>query len=334
MSNSNPLVVQLFFRTLAMELRTNRKILASTLASYLSHMSTLLTEQGWPFAHCVHSTLLTRLMSGWKREDILNHPARLTAQIPATCAVMAHFLQVAARLYAGNPIMILEVQSCGALMYYAALRAAEGPAASVSARDDVTSHHIRADSVYVRFPGHPSTFHPVVRGSVFPQGQKPSSFDFFQDHSKNMVRGAGQISIHPNPNPEKKPFCAVALLWRYVTTCPPPPGGAFFPNILSGHITTVMHATATDLSLDPSRMSARAIRPGSASMIRSLKSNLVQQSELDSIAAHGRWLCDMSGTYSHDCADSRQRLIAPSLYNDSFMSIKYLVWYYMTPIAR
>ena len=335
MSESSPDVVQLFFRTLALELRANRHIQSSTIACYLSHMTTLLTEQGWHFAPHVHSPLLSRMLSGWRREDILNKPARLSEQIPATCAVMVRFFDVAARIYANNPRLLAEVQACGAIMYCSALRPGEAAATTVSGRDEEdTSHHLRTDAAFVRFPDDPTKFYPVTEGTVFPHGKIPSSFDFHQDSSKNNDRGAGHVTIFPNPNPGKTPFCAVDILWRYISAFPPPPGGAFFPDILASTISNVMHVTATELSLDPRRMSARAIRPGSTSMIRSVKNNLLQQTELAYIAAHGRWNTDMSGTYSHDCVDSRGQVIAPSLYNDRFMTINYLVWYYMTPIAR
>jgi hypothetical protein len=328
MNDSSPLSVALMFRMVACHLRETRKgrrnepIKAETIDQYISHMSSLLSEQGWP--HCAHirSPTLKMVLKGFHREDLLANPKRLTSSIPATAAVMAIFFTIAARVYAFQPRKSAEVQAAAALTYYLALRANEGAAKSVSTRD-------RDEDT----PDTQDAHHPATEGTPFPTGQHPTSVDVLQDSTKtSQARGSSHRSAHLNPRPDKQPFCVVSIVWEYIQRFPPPRNGAFFPTTLSSDTTAIMKLTAIQTNLDPTRLSARCLRSGSVTMLRNMKHQLIEAQELVQIRDHGQWSGnDGERTYSHDSPDARKLLVAPSLYDAGFMTIAYLVWFYMTP---
>jgi hypothetical protein len=337
MTLTSPESVQFMFRQMAMYLRVTRQIQSSTINQYVSHCVTGLGEIGWSNAVHIRSPLLAKLLQGWFREDIEANPQRLTSSIPATADVMRVFFIVAKILFHDNPRKLAEVCACGALTYYMALRANEGAAKSVSARDDAEtpdSHHLHTRHVFLRFNGS-TEFFPTCVGTVYPPNQIPSSVDVIQDSTKNTLqRGSQHRGAHHNPRTDKLPFDVVDIVWAYVSAFPPPPSGAFFPSITSADLTYTMQQTAIhpDVQLDPTRLTARCLRPGSATMMRNMKNQLVQQEDLLRIRDHGQWAGNVGAhVYAHQSPDSEKILVAPSLYDSGFMSIMYLRWFYMTP---
>ena len=337
LTNVSPENVCLTFRTFAIYLRNKRKIKSNTIDQYITHCKTTLTQQSWHGSEHIRSPLLTMLLRGWHRQDILLCPARLTASIPATASVMEVFFQVASARYASNPRLCAEVKASAAATFYLALRSAEGASASSSTRDSDSpdSHHMRADKAFFRFPND-NQFYLAAQGTVFPANKIPTSFDFLQDTSKNtMDRGSAHRGAHRNPNPTGKPFDVVLILWDYVTRFPPPSTGAFFPNITTTDLTTTMQQTANhpSIALDPHRLTTRCMRSGSVTMLRNMKNKLIHQRDLETIRDHGNWAGDIGAAiYSHDSPDAEQLVKAPSLYDNGFMTPHYLRWFYMTPM--
>jgi len=308
-------------------------------------MASLLGETGWVHAANIRSPVLKMMLKGYRREDILACPKRLSCSIPATAAVMAEFFITARQVYSTQPHTLSEVSCAAALTYYMSLRANEGAAKTVAMRnnsdvdhdaeespDTEDGHHLLAKHVFLRFKDDPK-FYPAVQGTIFPLGQTPIYLDVIQDSTKtSMARGSQHRSAHPNPNPDKSPFCVIAIAWEYITNFPPPANGAFFPTTLSSHTTTIMHLTADRVGLDRARLSARCVRSGSVSMMRNMKHHLIEAQELIQIRDHGRWAGDTgSHVYAHQNPDAQRLLIAPSLYDSGFMTIAYLRWFYMTP---
>ena len=325
------------FQTFALFLRTERAVKSTTIDQYVSHCSTGLTEQGWQGAPHIRSAILSKLIQGWYREDIRDNPLRLTSSIPATASVMEVFFTIASEQYIHDPHKSAEIQACAAATYYMALRAAEGAASSTTTRDGEPSpdaHHIRANKAYFRFKDDP-IFYPAVAGTVFPSGATPTSFDIIMDTSKNFThRGSSHRGAHRNPNPSGKPFDVVLIIWNYVSRFPPSATGAFFPNIVASDLTTIMKLTANHptVRLDPLRLTARCMRSGSATMLRNMKNNLIEQRDLAAIRDHGQWSSDVgSQVYAHASPDAERLVVAPSLYDSGFMTLHYLRWFYMTP---
>ena len=279
------------------------------------------------------------MLDGWYRQDIKKNPKRLTSTIPATAAVMEFFFQVATHQYRHDPRRSAEIQACAAATYYMALRPAEGAASTSQARDGLPelspdAHHLLADKVCFRFKNDPN-FYLAHAGTVFPAGKIPESMDILQDTGKNFLqRGSAHRSANRNPNPDGKPFDVVLLVWDYVSRFPPPPQGPFFPNITTHDITVTMQLTARhpSVQLDPNRLTARCLRSGSATMLRNMKNNLINQQDLAMIRDHGQWSSDVgSRIYAHDNPDANRLLVAPTLYDSGFMTLHYLRWFYMSP---
>ena len=340
MKNCSPASVNTMFQTFSIYLRDTRGIQSTTIGQYLSHCATTLREQQWQGADHIHSPILAKLLSGWHREDIHRNPARLKASIPATAAVMTVFFKIAAHYFRHDPRKSAEIQACAATTYYMALRAAEGAAATASNRDSPLSpdgHHLRTNEAFFRFP-EDDRMYPACAGTVFPPGALPITFDVLQDSSKTYLqRGAAHCSAHRNPSVTGKSFDVVLLVWNYVTNFPPTPGGTFFPTILASDLTYIMKQTAMDptVLLDPNRLTARCMRTGSATMIKNMSNKLLQQQDLEMIRDHGRWISDVGNRiYAHQNPDAQRMVIAPSLYDDGYMTPNYLRWFYMTPTSR
>jgi hypothetical protein len=349
MTHSDPASVNLMFQLLACHLRATRHIKSNTIDQYLAHMGTLLSMHNWIFAPHIRSPNLARMLKGWCREDILRHPKRLSCHIPATCQVMQQFFIVNARENKSNPRILAEIAASAGLQYFCAFRANEASpkaaqqaiaaAARVSAaHDDVNdeelevTHHLQAGHCSFRFL-HDAQYYLACQGTIFPADKYPDSFHILQDtHKTSMARGTSHRSVFPNPALNKQPFCVLDLLWQYVTCFPPPASGAFFPDIVSGHTTHIMKITARSLTLDDTRMSTRAIRSGSVSMLRNMNNKLIEQQQLQEIRDHGNWSSAVGEqVYAHDTPDARRLLVVPSLYDCGFMTVDYLRWYYMTP---
>jgi hypothetical protein len=356
MSESDPASVQLMFQMVACHLRAVRGIKADTINQYISQMVTLLRFKNWPFADHIRSPILKYMIKGWLRIDIFRTPKRLSCHIPATAPVMKVFFEVAASHYLNNTRKAAEVRACAALQYYAALRANEAAPKSASTRDsrnaaaaaaaaanapeeldenDETpdvAHHLMAAHCHFQFK-HDARYYPAHAGTVFPPGKTPDAFDILQDsHKTSSSRGSSHRGAYPNPNPDKQPFCVMDMLWHYVTKYPPPADGAFFPNITSADVTLIMKMTADKVGLDSKRMSARAIRSGSATMFKNMTTQLIDQQQLQNIRDQGNWVSDTGDRiYAHSDPASRRILSAPTLYDAGFMTIPYLIWYYMTP---
>ena len=250
---------------------------------------------------------------------------------------MKIFFTIASERYIHDSRKSAEIQACAAATYYMALRAAEGAASSTTTRDSESSpdaHHIRENKAYFRFKDDPM-FYPAVAGTVFPSGATPTTFDIIMDTSKNFThRGSSHRGAHRNPNPSGKPFDVVLIIWNYVSRFPPSAAGAFFPNIVASDLTTIMKLTANHptVRLDPLRLTARCMRSGSATMLRNMKNNLIEQRDLAAIRDHGQWSSDVgSQVYAHASPDAERLVIAPSLYDSGFMTLHYLRWFYMTP---
>jgi hypothetical protein len=277
------------------------------------------------------------------RQDIALCPLRLSQSIPATATVMEHFYLAAKAQQHRSPQVKAEVIACAMTTYYMALRAGEGVAMSNSKRksntadDDELSpdqHNLQAKLCSFRFPND-HNFYPAHRGTVFPAGKVPISFDVLQDTSKtSLQRGSSHISAHRNPNlPGAVTFDVVLSLWDYVSNYPPPKEGDFFPSITIADIAKTMKITANhpDVRLDDSRLTPRCMRSGSATMLRNLKNNIIEQQDLEMIRDQGRWACDTgSRIYSHQSADASRLLVQPSLYDSGFMTLHYLRWFYMS----
>lgn len=343
MTTASPEAVQFMGRQLAMYLRSTRCIHAVTISQYLSHCATGLREVGWANAPHLRSPLLNTLLRGWLRADIAACPKRLTSSIPATAAVMREFFSLADTLLAHDHRRRLEVKACGALTYYMALRANEGAAKSSRTRDALPggeddspdAHHLRARHVQLRFP-HDDTFYPATGGTIFPPGLSPSSVDALQDSTKNTLqRGSQHRGAHPNPRVDKQPFCVVAIVWEYVQSFPPPTDGAFFPSITSADVSAILQRVAVlpHVRLDPARLSMRCLRSGSATMLRNLKNQLVEQQDLAQIQQHGQWAGDVGAhVYAHASPDAQRLVVPPSMYDSGFMGLNYLRWFYMSPV--
>ena len=339
MTGRSPEAVRVMFQHFACFLRQTRRNKSTTIDQYISHCVTTLTEQHWVGAPHIRSPMLNKLLAGWTRQDIKANPKRLTSSIPATAAVMSVFFQVASYQYRDNPQRSAEIQACAAATYYMALRPAEGAASTTQARDgppeySPDAHHLLAAKVCFRFKNDPQ-FYLAHAGTVFPPGKVPESMDILQDSTKNTTqRGSAHRGAHRNPNPDGKPFDVVLLVWNYVTRFPPHPDGPFFPNITAQDITVTMKLTANHSSvrLDPNRLTARCLRSGSVTMLRNMKNNLINQQDLARIRDHGQWAGDVgSHIYAHASPDAERLLVAPSLYDDGFMTLHYLRWFYMSP---
>jgi hypothetical protein len=352
MSESDPASVQLMFQMVACHLRASRNVKAVTIDQYITHMVTLLKQKNWAFADHIRSPILKFMIKGWLRIDIFRTPRRLSCHIPATAPVMRVFFEVAAIHHRNDPQKAAEVRACAAIQYYCALRANEAAAKSVSAResrdaavvvantneldDDDESpdvaHHLMAAHCHFQFI-HDDRYYPAHAGTVFPPGKTPDAFDILQDtHKTSSSRGSSHRGAYPNPNSDKQPFCVMDMLWHYVTHYPPPANGAFFPGITSADVTLIMKMTANKVGLDEKRMSSRAIRSGSATMFKNMKTQLIDQQQLQNIRDQGNWVSNVGERiYAHDDPASRRILSAPTLYDAGFMTIAYLIWYYMTP---
>jgi hypothetical protein len=341
MTAASPAAVEFFGRQLAMHLRSARRIQAVTINQYISHCVTGLREVGWANAPYLRSNLLNTILKGWLRADIAACPKRLKSSIPATAAVMQEFFTFTDTLLADNPRRRLEIKACGALTYYMALRANEGAAKSPHARDATgadhdtpDAHHLLARHVHLRFPDD-DTFYPATSGVAFPQGLSPTSIDALQDSTKNTLqRGSQHRGAHPNPRADKQPFCVVAIVWEYVRAYPPLFGGAFFPTITSADVSAILQQVAAlpHVGLDPARLSMRCLRSGSATMLRNLKNQLVDQHDLAQIQQHGQWAGDVGArVYAHAAPDAQRLLVPPSMYDSGFMGLSYLRWFYMSP---
>ena len=349
MSHSDPPSVNLMFQMVACYLRETRHIKADTINQYISHMSTLLSMKNWVFAPHIRSLILARMLRGWARIDILRHPLRLTCHIPATLPVMAHFMTVADKVYQLDPRTCSAVKASAAVQYACAFRANEASpkeatkaakkAAKLAASNDDpddeepdVTHHLKAAHCSFRF-AHDPHYYPAHAGTIFPAGKSPTSFEILQaTHKTSQYRGESHRSVSPNPNAGGLPFCALRLLWSYVQNFPPPSNGAFFHDLSSSHTTKIMKLTATALQLDDKRMSCRAIRSGSVTMLRNLRNKLVEREELEAIRDHGNWSSDTGERiYAHDNPENRKLLVAASLYDCGFMTVDYLRWYYMSP---
>ena len=214
------------------------------------------------------------------------------------------------------------------------LRAGEGSAVGPESSDSDDSHHMMAAKVSFRFTGD-QTFYNAVAGTVYPHNILPASVEFLQDTSKNIhQRGSQHRGAHRNPRLDGRPFDCVMLVWEYVSAFPPPAAGRLFPSITVQDITDVMQSAAVrpEVKLDPVRLTARCLRPGSATMVKNMRSQLMHQQDLIAIRDHGRWAGDVGAAiYAHSNPDTDRSITAPSLYDDGFMTIPYLQWFYMSP---
>ena len=313
----------------------NRPIQSSTITQYISHCVTGLLEVGCAEARHLRSPQLTRVLQGFHRQDLINNPRRLHQEIPAICSIASLALvKISAQLGESQPSRAAELRAALTLTYTMALRPNEGAARTLTdAEDDADdSHHVRANLASVRFKGD-ATFYQATAPALFPTDRAPESIDILQDHSKTSMstvrqRGAEHKSTPRNPYPDGRPFDAVLEVLDYLRRCPPAPGGALFPNVTSADIGAFLKAVAVNEGLDPARLTTRALRSGAATMMRNLKTHSDDAGELDAIQQLGGWTSTVGNrVYAHS---SPSELRAPSLYNDGFMTIAYLRWFYMS----
>ena len=331
----SPEYLELFIVNWILFTRINRKPIKSvTINQYLSAVITGLKKLRT--ASALQSHLRTpftgMLFKALSHTDRLLCPKRLSESIPATCQIVALALREIERQYEStNASLCLEISALLLLTYFVALRAEEG---SSSGYSDDPGHSINSDTVAVQFEGHPHLY-PVTNTEAFPIGGVPISIDFLQDSAKCVTsrRGSAHRSAARNPDGPDKPFCVVSVLFRYIMNNPPAPGSKFFPTARSHHVTPVLKTVARNTKLDEHRMSIKSLRSGSATMVASMKKNIITPEERARIGAHGQWESEVGRhIYVHSAADKHSAAVAPSLYDEGYMTIPYLIWYYMTPV--
>jgi len=263
------------------------------------------------------------------------HPARLTQKIPATYCVICRAITFIPTFYADRNKQ-LEVTAIGLLTYALIMRSNEGAGkqlANLGEDVEQSSHALHSNLVAFKFGT--DAFYPCTEPSTFPSDQQPTSVEVLLASGKvissthKKKRGESHKAAHRNPHPDRP--CAVLATWLYVLANPRTPGSRFF-SLPSSSFGQCLRRAATSEGLDPKRLNMSSIRPGATTMVTNLTNHNISSQSRDAVQAVGGWHSDVGNhIYAHNGGSELAALTTPTLYDDGYMTIPYLRWYYMTP---
>ena len=327
--------LHLLGESFALWLRRERGLRGTSTDSYVSGVITTMRHANIPEHEHLRGPRLKTLIDGMVHEDILMHPARLSQRIPATFGVICVALTFVPTFFS-DPLQQLEVTAIGLLTYALIMRSNEGAGKHLAnLGDDLerSSHALHSELVAFKFGT--DRFYPCTKPSDFPVGQQPTSVEIIQASGKvissthKKKRGECHKAAHRNPNPDRP--CAVAATWAYVTAHPRKKGSRFF-SLPSSSFGQCLQRAATSEQLDPKRLNMSSIRPGATTMVTNLTNHNISSQSRDAVQAVGGWNSNIGNhIYAHNGGSELAALTTPSLYDDGYMTIPYLRWYYMTP---
>ena len=133
------------------------------------------------------------------------------------------------------------------------------------------SHHLKSSHCSFRFANDP-THYPTHECTRFPVRKSPSPLQ--DTHRTHLARSVSHRCVYLNPNAGGLSFCALALLWSYIspfswcflTSCPSTPP-----------------MPRDQWQKDETRLPSRAIGSGPVTMLRNMRNKLVERQELEAI---------------------------------------------------
>ena len=239
-------------------------------------------------------------------------PLRLRCKIPITFPILVMIIQYINNFYCLLSQLAVRLTLCAAfaLGYALSLR----PQEYLPVQIDVPLwRQANSSLAYFWFPGFTEPFN-VCFPCRYPPAAVLSDFTVFIDFNKNYQQGdSGPRSM--SRAPPGTPFCCLQLLFDFLVLYPPLPESA----LLSGASTLfdfsidlirdVLHATATLLGLDPSRLVPHSLR--SAALAQMLAT--ANFSDLD-CQIQGRWSSNTGLRPYARPSLSHSRRITPALY--------------------
>jgi hypothetical protein len=245
-------------------LRQEFHLKKGTIASYISHVSKYLFENGHISSPTeIQSPRLTLQLSGYLKEDQENKTKRESIKIPVTFSILLEVIETICTLYLEGSIRQAYIATF-CIGYALSLRPGEylrvNPPVPLSHQANSSHAVFWFDDMpyYICFP------------ELYPRGRFPDAFSLLIDHYKNDPAGnGGPRSIYANPlydptDPDS--ICCVREIFTFLSKHPPlqhsPLLSGMGQQISSSNINKILKMTAVRIGVDPSRLVPHSLRFG------------------------------------------------------------------------
>ena len=303
------------------------RLQASTITQYISHLSQFLKLRGIEVT--LRGNLVGVALQASVRQDVRARPKRLQEKIPIVCALMTLILADIDKTFASTEQVRLSVSAVVAVAYGRCCRIHEVLYAGRRVNkhgQPLIDHAVRAPHLAFSFKND-RRIYPASAPSDFPPGQRPYQMTCFHDSLKNWQGGSGTRAVAANPS--GVPFCLVQRVFDYVVAHPPPPKGHLFPGTQVTTISMIIKRVVESQQLDGSRACPHAMRVGSETMVTALRHAAPAVSSAQE-QEHGMWHSAQGLRPYQRSALSSGAELSMALYDEDFMTLEYLRWYYMS----
>ena len=300
---------------------------ASTITQYISHLSQFLKLRGIEVV--LRGSLVAVALQASVQQDVRARPKRLKEKIPIVCVLMSLIFRDIDTTFVSDRRARVTLSAVIAMAYGLCCRIHEVLYAGRRVNrqgQPLIDHAIRSPHLSFSFRDDRQIY-PASVPSDFPPGQRPIQMTCFHDSLKNWQGGSGTRAVAANPS--GVPFCLVQRVFDYVVAYPPPHKGHLFPDVHATTVSTIIKRVAESQQLDSSRACPHAMRVGSETMVTALRHAAPAVSSAQE-QEHGMWRSAQGLRPYQRSALSSGAELSMALYDEGFMTLEYLRWYYMS----